>query len=61
MKDKILDFKSRKDYNSYLRYGYSHDVKGNLVKESGKKNLFESTPGHLGVRIKGKLIRRSSK
>lgn len=57
-KDKILDFKNKESYQRYLRYGYSHDVNGKLVKETGKKNVFEATPGQMGVRIGNKLIRR---
>ena len=57
-RDKILDFKSKESYKKFLAYGYSHDKSGKLIpKGSRKKNVFASTLGHQGVRIRGKLLR----
>ena len=58
MSDKVLDFKSKAAYKRYLKWGHSHDVHGNVIpKGSHKKDMFESTPGHKGVRIRGKTLR----
>ena len=56
---KTLHFKSRNNYLKYLRYGYSHDLKGRLIMNPKKvKNVFKATPGKSIIFIAGKKLKR---
>jgi hypothetical protein len=53
-KPAVLNFKSKASYKKWLSWGYSHDKSGDLVKNSGMKNLFDATPGRKKIKIRGK-------
>lgn len=56
---KVLHFKNRANYQRYLRYGYSHDLKGRLiVNPSKRKNVFKATPGRAIIYVAGRRVRR---
>lgn len=51
---KTLHFKSKEDYRKWLSYGHMHTKTGLKTGTKGRKNLFESTPGHSNILIAGK-------
>ena len=52
---KELSFKSKESYRKWLAYGHMRTKTGLEVSgKRGRKSLFETTPGHTKISIKGK-------
>ena len=53
---KTMNFKSTEAYGKWLAYGHMRTKKGLSVKsKTGRKSLFESTPGNTKIKIGGKV------
>jgi len=53
---KTLNFKSKEAYRKWLAYGHQRTKTGlNIREKTGRKSLFTSTPGNMGIKIRGKI------